>query len=256
MKPIVIYPPAEAARNAFAIEKFRTLLGAEWQPPNYDGEAAYVINRSNDYRVAERFEHRGIRVFNAAAFSCLANDKQRCYDFMEAHGIPILPTRVSTPPFVKKPRNGHGGDGVVWCRCAEEYDAQMVCQQPASETGKDLRVWILGGEIAGAMLRTSATDFRANFCLGGTATPYTLNDTEKHIIKKIISLVSGDYYGIDFLFHHGMPVFNELEDSVGARMLYAKTKQDILAQYCAYIQSVMGGKYSLKRFIFGLGFCC
>ena len=47
--------------------------------------------------------------------------------------------------------------------------------------------------------------------------------------------MSGDYYGIDFVFDGGRIVFNELEDAVGARILYAKTNTDILAEYCKYI---------------------
>lgn len=238
MKPILIYTPEEAARNAFAVDKLCRGLGALLATPDYDGEAAYVINRTNDYRVAERFEERGVRVFNPSAFSRLANDKQACYDFMERHGIPIMPTRYDTPPFVKKPKDGHGGQGVVWCESAAEYDDSMVCQQPASDLGRDLRVWVLGGEIVAAILRVSETDFRSNFCLGGKAVPYTLSEAEKQLVKTIIALVNGDYYGVDFLFDNGRLVFNELEDTVGARMVYATSDVDILKQYCDYVKKV------------------
>ena len=235
MKPILIYPKEEATRNAFAVQKLCAALGAVLVSPDYDGEAAYVINRTNDYRVAARFEQRGIRVFNPSAFSKLANDKQACYDFMEQHGVPVMPTRCSIPPFVKKPKDGHGGAGVVMCHRAADYDEAMVCQKPASDLGKDLRVWVLGGEIVAAFLRVSQTDFRSNFCLGGEAVPYTLNTAETALVNRIVSLVDGDYYGVDFLFHNGKLVFNELEDAVGARILYAKTDLDILSRYADYI---------------------
>lgn len=238
MKPIVIYPKEEAERNAFAVDKLCRGLGAQLVTPDYDGEAAYVVNRTNDYRVAQRFEKRGLRVFNPSAFSRLANDKQACYDDMEQHGIPILPTRYCMPPFVKKLKNGHGGQGVVWCDSVADYDESMVCQQPASDLGKDLRVWVLGGEIVTAVLRVSETDFRSNYCLGGRAVPYVLSEEETALVQKIITLVDGDYYGIDFLFDNGRLVFNELEDTVGARMIYATSDIDILQQYCDYIKKV------------------
>jgi len=236
MKPVVIYTEEEARRNAFAVRKLCDGLGAALVTPDYDGEAAYVINRTNDYRVGERFEARGIRVFNPSAFSRLANDKQACYDFMKKNGVPVLPTRYSTPPFVKKPKDGHGGAGVVMCRSAADYDEAMVCQKPASDLGRDLRVWVLGGEIVTSILRVSNTDFRSNFCLGGEAVPYTLRSEETALVKKIISLVNGDYYGVDFLFDGGKIIFNELEDTVGARMVYAKTDIDILQRYTEYIK--------------------
>ena len=235
MKPVLIYPKAEAERNAFAVNRICTLTGAELKTPDYDGDALYVINRTNDFRVAKRFEERGIRVFNPSAFSLLANDKQACYDFMEQNGLEIMPTRYSAPPFVKKPKNGHGGQGVEMCFSAQDYDESCVCQKPASDLGRDLRVWIIGGKIKGAMLRVSKTDFRSNFCLGGEAVPYELDDGETALVKKITALVNGDYYGIDFVFNEGRLVFNELEDTVGARMLYAKTDMDILKDFCNYI---------------------
>ena len=235
-KPIVIYTDEEAARNRFALDIFARELGAVRQPPTYRGDAAYVINRSNDWRVGAYFEEKGVRVFNPSAFSKLANDKQACYDFMAQNGIAIMPTRYGTPPFVKKPKNGHGGAGVVMCHDEAEYDDTMVCQQPASDLGRDVRLWVLGGEIVTAILRSSQTDFRSNYCLGGTATPYALSAAETALAKKIISLVKGDYYGIDFVFHHGNAVFNELEDAVGARMVYAQTDIDILTRYCDYIK--------------------
>lgn len=236
MKPILVYTKEEAARNAFAVDKLCSLLGAVLVTPDYDGEAQYVINRTNDWRIGKKYEQRGVRVFNPSVFSRLANDKQACYDYMEQNGITVMPTRCAVPPFVKKPRGGHGGQGVVMCHSAEDYDATMVCQQPASDLGKDLRVWVLGGEIVTAVLRVSQTDFRSNFCLGGEAIPYALSDAEREEVKKIIFLVQGDYYGVDFVFHHGKIVFNELEDTVGARMVYAKTDIDMLALYAEYIK--------------------
>ena len=237
MKPILIYPENEAKRNAFAVNKICALLGAELKTPDYDGDALYVINRTNDYRVAERFEKRGIRVYNPSAFSRLANDKQACYDFMEQNGVEILPTRYRTPPFVKKPKDGHGGEGVIMCYDEGEYDENFVCQKPASDLGKDLRVWVIGNEIITSILRVSKTDFRSNYCLGGEAVPYEPSSEETALIKKIISLVKGDYFGIDFVFDGGKIVFNELEDTVGARMVYAKTDIDILSEFCKYVKN-------------------
>ncbi|MBQ9531008.1 MAG: ATP-grasp domain-containing protein [Eubacterium sp.] len=237
MKPILIYSKEEAERNKFVVDKITNALGAELKTPDYNGEASYVINRTNDYRIAERFEKRGIKVFNSAAFTRLANNKQACYDFMEKNGIEIMQTRYKTPPFVKKPKDGHGGLGVVMCESEEEYDVNMVCQKPASDLGKDLRVWVINGKIITSILRVSKTDFRSNFCLGGKAVPYNLSDDEEKEVKKIINLLDGGfYYGIDFVFNGGKIVFNEIEDAVGARMVYEKTDIDIINLFCNKIK--------------------
>lgn len=238
MNPILVYTPQEAERNRFVCEKFRQKLNTITVPPDYRGEAEFVINRSNDYKIAEFYEKKGIRVFNGSTFTKLANDKQLCYDFMQNKGIEILETRYKKIPFVKKPKDSHGGQGVVMCRKISEYDDNFVCQKPADTLGKDLRCWVIGDEIIASILRESDTDFRSNYCLGGRATPYTLSKDETSLVRKIISLVKpmgAHYYGIDFLFNGDELIFNELEDTVGARMVYDKTDIDIINLYIEYI---------------------
>ena len=41
--------------------------------------------------------------------------------------------------------------------------------------------------------------------------------------------------GIDFIFDRGQPVFNEIEDAVGTRMLYAYTDIDAAAVYADFV---------------------
>lgn len=236
MKPILVYSAEEAQRNKFVADTICRELGAKLVELDYRGNADYVINRSNDYRIAEFYENKGIRVYNPSSLSRLANNKQLCYDFMEQKGIEIMPTRYSTPPFVKKPVDGHGGQGVILCHNTNDYDDTMVCQKPASDLGRDVRVWVLGGKIIASILRISDRDFRSNYCLGGGAEIYHLSDEEILQVKKIISLLEGDYYGIDFVFNGGKIVFNEIEDTVGARMVYDKTDIDIIKMYCDYIR--------------------
>lgn len=59
---------------------------------------------------------------------------------------------------------------------------QIVVQRVASEKGKDLRVYVIGNEIVAGMLRTSATDFRSNFSLGGHAQVHVLTEEEEMLV--------------------------------------------------------------------------
>lgn len=242
MSGVVLYSPEEARRNAFSVAKFRTLLGAELHTPDYDGPADFVINRTNDPAVARRFEKQSVRVFNPAAFCALSNDKDACYRFMAAKGVEILPIDQTKPPMVVKPKDGHGGQGVRLILPGEPVppqDGNLVYQAVADTPGQDLRVWILGGEIYAACLRRSATDFRSNYCLGGSAAVYPLSPAEREQVAAIAALVTADYFAIDFVRHRDRWVFNELEDTVGARMLYDLTPLDPLADYCRYIQNCL-----------------
>lgn len=240
MKGVVLYTPQEAQRNAFSVDLFQSELPVQLAPPTYRGPADFVINRSNDPAPAQFYEARGVRVFNPAAFTELANDKDACYRYMAANGVPILPIDYKTPPLVVKPKNGRGGQGVRLITGGEiPKDPNFVYQKAADTPGRDLRVWVLGGKIITAALRISDTDFRANYCLGGRAVLHTLTEEEKRLVQKVIALVQGDYYAVDLLFDGGHPVFNELEDAVGARMVYDLTKIDILRLYCKYVRNVL-----------------
>ncbi|MDE5964562.1 MAG: ATP-grasp domain-containing protein [Eubacterium sp.] len=236
MNGVLIYTKEEAQRNRFAVNKFKENLGINLVDETYKGNADFVINRTNDYKIAEYFEQKGIRVFNPSSLSRLANDKQLCYEFMEDNGIEIMPINYKSVPVVKKKIDGHGGTEVEMLTVTEEFQKGYVYQKPCDTLGRDLRVWVLGGEIVTAILRESKTDFRSNFCLGGSAVPYTLSSDEKRLVKKITALVKSDYIGIDFIFNDGRLVFNEIEDTVGARMVYDQTDIDILSLYCDYIK--------------------
>ena len=101
--------------------------------------------------------------------------------------------------------------------------------------GKDLRIYITGGEITAAMMRQSYNDFRSNYCLGGTASVHELTDEERQIAEKICSELHPAHIGIDLIYDGGKPVFNEIEDAVGSRMLYRYTDIDVVELYVAHV---------------------
>ena len=184
MSGVLIYSEKEAKRNTFAINKFKEELGVTLAINDYNGTADFIINRTNNYKIAEKFEKKGVRVFNPSSLSKLANNKQLCYEFMEKNGIEILPINYKEVPAVKKPIDGHGGQGVVMINEKESFESGFVYQKPCATLGKDLRVWAIGNDIITSILRESDTDFRSNFCLGGRATPYKMNEKEKSLVKE------------------------------------------------------------------------
>ena len=236
MSGVLIYTNKEATRNRFSIEKFIRQLDVKLVDENYRGDADFVINRTNDYKIAEYYESRGIRVFNPSSLSKIANDKQKCYEFMKENGIEIMPINYKGVPAVKKKIDGHGGIDVYMLDKAEPFEDGYVYQKPCDTLGRDVRVWLIGGKIIASILRSSDTDFRSNFCLGGKASEYTLTDDDRALVYKIADLLDYDYIGIDFIFNNGRLVFNEIEDTVGARMIYSLTDIDIISLYCDYIK--------------------
>ncbi len=198
----------------------------------------FIINRQPDYKILQKIENLGIKVYNNSEVCRIANDKALSYQKISNLGVDILETKVENIkhdsmkfPYILKPRNLRGGEGVTLIKNIDDYKTytnkydinNSVQQELASDIGKDLRVYIIGNKIVAAMLRESKDNFKSNYSLGSKAIEYKLSNEEKKIIEKIISSFDFDYVGIDFLFHNGKLYFNELEDPVGARMLYSET---------------------------------
>ncbi|UKI22812.1 MAG: hypothetical protein L6V88_11355 [Anaerotruncus sp.] len=122
MSGIVVYSEYEAKRNEFAVSKFKKYLGAELvtaENLQISAKHDFVINRTNNAKIARCFENLGVRVFNPSPLTALANDKQACYEFMQSRGIEIMPVNQTAAPVVEKPANGKGGQGVRLIKSGE-----------------------------------------------------------------------------------------------------------------------------------------
>ena len=78
----------------------------------------------------------------------------------------------------------------------------------------------MNNEIIGAVKRENKNDFRSNYSLGGHVSIYEPNQEMKDIALKIAKILKSDYIGVDFIIDKNQIYLNEIEDPVGARMLY------------------------------------
>ena len=212
----------------------------------------FAVVRDMNPTYSKMLEMRGIRVFNPSIVSEICNDKWKTYRLAQKLGVPFPKTEyVSDPakmlphkyPYVIKACAGHGGTQVFMINNTDEEDAAKailastpsVVQKTVSDLGKDLRIYVLGKKVIASMLRVSKTDFRSNFCLGGSASPYELSDRELAIVDAFANTLPFGLVGIDLIFDHGEPVFNEIEDVVGCRMLYSLTKVAPVEMYLSHI---------------------
>ena len=212
----------------------------------------FVINRSRDCKIARQLERQGVRVFNNSFVTEIANNKAASYEYLKQK-VPYMDICVGnkTPkfsyPYVIKSCAGHGGREVFLVNNEQERKEaetllkgkEFIYQRLCSDIGRDVRVFVIGNKIIGAMERISKTSFKSNYSLGGSATPYTLNKEEANMVNIILNSLSIDYGGIDFIFHNGKAVFNEIEDAVGARMLYENTEIDSVSLFMDYVVEQM-----------------
>lgn len=118
-----------------------------------------------------------------------------------------------------------------------------MLQERIPGAGKDLRIYVLGGEIYQAVLRTGQGDFRSNFSMGGSVRAYELNGKQEDWVRQFIRALPGPpsgMFGIDFMIDcDGRLVFNEIEEMAGCRMLYQCTSRDMVRDYVDWLRVFM-----------------
>lgn len=216
----------------------------------------FALVRTIAPKFSRVLEEAGVTVVNGAETSRIANDKWETYRFAREVGLRGMPTRLSAEcadcspfgyPVVIKSRDGHGGREVFKLDSQKDYEAfwrmhspeRFITQAMCSEVGKDLRVYVLGGTVLAAVLRTSATDFRSNFSLGGEVRCVAVPAEVEQKLQILQEKLRLDFVGVDFIRHEGEWILNEIEDVVGCRMLYKTTQINVAWEYLAYVKNTV-----------------
>lgn len=256
---LMSYAKKEAI-NLILVFREELLLGIEnsqlfVKGPHIKDLPQMVINRTRDSFLASHLEGMKIRVYNRSSVSRLCNHKAKTHQFASRLGLKSVGMLFCSKslfnfdavtfsyPVILKSASGHGGKEVFKCedeqelcyalsKIEDDFLIQEMCDQP----GVDVRVFVLGSHILGAVKRESKTDFRANYTLGGTVSLYQLTSKEEELVKVILSVLASDLVGIDFMISQdGTFLFNEIEDVVGTRTLYKCGGVDAAREYIRYI---------------------
>ena len=269
---LLLYTPADAERNRWFITQLcqyaeseglslRLCLvesGNPFIPFRQHPDTGFLINRSRFGTVSE-YAERSLHIpcFNSAYVTGITNYKYLTYLEMHCdHGIPMAKTQLINRekplpelpyPLVAKPEDGHGGEGVALIRNEAEllryradFDAAhpeptypFLVQEPVV-FGWDVRVYVLFGEIYAAVLRTSETDIRSNFSLGGHAEVIEPDADMRALVQQVLAVMPLDFAGVDILRRaDGSYLLGEIEDAVGCRMLYQLTDKDPAKDFIA-----------------------
>lgn len=173
-----------------------------------------------------QLENLGIPVINNSASIDRVKDKLETSQVLARHGLPIPKTMlvrwpinqslVSSEigfPCVVKVITGSHGKGVYLCKDQTSFEELMelinslasnksliIQEYIGYKVGTDLRVWVVGGKVIGAMQRSSNNDFRANISNGGSGAPYPLTPEIEFISRETARILDLDVAGIDLLF--------------------------------------------------------
>lgn len=151
-------------------------------------------------------------------------------------------------PLVLKILEGTQGVGVVLVESEKAaksvldafygMDVNLLVQEYIEEAGgADIRVFIVDGEIVGAMKRQGAEgDFRSNLHQGGSATAYKLNRKEKMTALAAAKAMGLGVCGVDMIPSKRGPLVMEVNSSPGLEGIEKSTGIDIASKIMEYIE--------------------
>ncbi len=144
------------------------------------------------------------------------------------------PMEYLSPPLVMKLLSGTQGVGVMRVRDAKEAGPiidtlseldQMICLQKfLPNPGEDIRVFVIDGEIVGAMKRKAAPhEWRSNIHMGGHGVAHKPSKGEAETAIKAAEAVGVEIAGVDLISVDNKPYVIEVNASPGFRGLLEAT---------------------------------
>ena len=213
-----------------------------------NNQVDFVLYRARNYKIVESLESNGVKCFNNSLTNKVANNKYLTYQFLKEKNIPCLVSythfeEVNSLPVIMKSVDGHGGQEVFLVNSKKEAEQttnnlkkEMIYQE-YYPNGDDLRLYVLDKKVIGAVKRHSGSDFRSNFSLGGDVEAFEPDAELIKIAIEVANSLDADYIGVDFIKVNDKWCINEVEDPVGARMLYKTTGLDVIDLLVDYIAS-------------------
>jgi len=177
--------------------------------------------------ILRQLEHLGVAVINSSRSIEAVKDKLYAHQILSQNNLPIprtmlvrFPVNVDLVaeqigfPCVVKLLVGSYGEGVLLSRDPIEFrdlielissldrsQALILQQYIGSRPGQDLRVWVIGGRVLGAMLRRSTDgSFKANISRGGDGVPHALTAEIERLAQACAAALQLDIAGVDLLF--------------------------------------------------------
>lgn len=151
-------------------------------------------------------------------------------------------------PFVMKHRYGKAGKHIYLINSKEEYESNkkknrkmdFIYQEYIKEfSGSDIRLFIVGNKIVGAVKRTSSKgDFRSNLAQGGVAS--VVNDVPEKIKKQALEFASKldlHFLSVDYLLKGNKYLFCEANANAGFKAFYS-CNIDVLAPLMEYLKTL------------------
>ena len=212
--------------------------------------------------VLRHFELLNVPTLNSSQSIALSRDKLASHQVLAAHGVAVpttlsvrdvaqLPSalkQIGTPTVIKL-HTGTQGNGVMVADTETSATAmvhtlwalnqEVMLQEFIDANGKDLRVFIVGNRVVGAMQRSAADgEFRANIHLGASAEPLDVSPEITEIALKTAQVLGLSVAGVDIIEGPRGPLVLEANSSTGLQGIEEATGYDIARSIILHAESL------------------
>ncbi|MGJ1431314.1 30S ribosomal protein S6--L-glutamate ligase [Sphingobacterium spiritivorum] len=218
--------------------------------------------------IVRQFEVMGVISANPSQAITRSRDKLRCMQILSGAGIGLpvtgfartisdvddLISMVGGAPLVIKLLEGTQGIGVVLAETKKAASSvieafyglgnNILVQEFIKESkGTDIRAFVVGGKVVGAMKRTAKEgEFRSNIHRGGSAEVIKLTKKEKDTAIAAAAELGLTVCGVDMIPSERGPLVLEVNSSPGLEGIEKATKKDIAGEIIMYLER----QYELK----------
>jgi len=242
-----------------------------------DGREGFVPNlvlprigaSINNYAlgVVTQYEMMGVPVLNGALSLYNSKNKLRSIQLMSKTNIDVPRTifvrrpsqlsqavkKVGGFPVILKLLSGTQGIGVMIARDENAIESTLdtlwslgqdiLIQECIEESlGRDVRVFVVGEKIIGAMRRQARIgEFRSNIHRGGIGTAVDLTDTYKELALKAARTLGLEIAGVDMLESKNGPKVIEVNASPGFEGLEMASGLNVARDILTYCKETYGG---------------
>jgi ribosomal protein S6--L-glutamate ligase len=214
--------------------------------------------------VVNQFEVMGVPVVNTSTSILRARDKLLCLQLLTRANVDLPRTAVirSTEdldeaidqvggiPVVLKLLKGTQGIGVMLAESREGLESilqafwsleHIVLLQEfiAESKGKDVRAFVVGDKVVGAMRREARIgEFRSNIHRGGTGRAVKLSKEDQEHVLEATRVLGLQVAGVDYLESNEGPKIIEVNASPGFQGLEQATGADVAGEVVRYAAKV------------------
>jgi RimK family alpha-L-glutamate ligase len=216
-------------------------------------------------------ENRGVRVVNSPRAIERSVDKFYTTTLLHDAGLLVPETVVceraeeamaavrAMGDVVIKPIFGSLGHGMVRVsdpdtalrvvRVLEQIKSVFYVQRTIDHGGCDLRIFVVGGRVIGAIERRApAGEWRTNVAIGGSATAVNVSPQLQRIAVSAAAAVGADYAGVDVLPARDGSVFVlEVNGIPGWQGLQHSTGVDVAASIVEHVERLVQSATAAER---------